>query len=87
MGVAGSGSSSSVGSGSVALYIKDAPVDDYENIFIYIEEVSLISGDKSQPPVVIFKSSNPLGYEIDLLDLRDQDMLFTVKKEVPAGVY
>jgi hypothetical protein len=86
-GGSGSGSVSSGGSGGVALYIKDAPADDYENIYIYIEEVSLISADKAQSPVVIFKSSDPGGYEIDLLDLRDQDMLFTIKKDVPARLY
>ena len=86
-GGSGSGSVSSSGSGGVALYIKDAPADNYENIYIYIEEVSLISADEAQSPVIIFRSSDPGGYEIDLLDLRDQDMLFTIKKDVPAGLY
>jgi len=87
-GGGGSGGSFSTGaSGSVALYIKDAPADDYENIYIYIEEVSLIPADEAQSPVIIFKSSDPDGYEIDLLDLRDQDMLLTIKSEVAAGLY
>ena len=86
-GGTGSFSSSSGGSGSVALYIKDAPADDYENIWISIEEVSLISDNASQLPITIFKSNTPDGYVIDLLDLRDQDMLFTIKKDVPARRY
>jgi hypothetical protein len=87
-GGGGSSSSYTSGSGAVAVYIKDAPIDDYAELWVSLEEVSLIPPDGSeQPPVVIFNSEDANGYSINLLDLRDQELLFTVKESVPAGIY
>lgn len=86
-GGGGSGSIASGDSGAVALYVTDAPTDDYESIFLSIKEVSLIPSDESQAPVLLFESNDPDGYYVDLLELRDQDMLFTVTDAVPSGVY
>ena len=77
----------SSGSGNVALLLADGPADDYCNILISVTKVLLIPSDRNpkRSPVVIFESDE--GYEVDLLDLRDQDFLLTIKKRVPAGWY
>lgn len=91
-GGGGSGSSVGVtgssGSGSVALMLADGPADDYQNIWMSVLEVILLPADGSAlHPVTIFRSSDPEGYEFDLLDLRDQDFLLTVKDNIPSGTY
>jgi hypothetical protein len=80
-------SSSGSGSGNVALLLADGPADDYDGIWISVTKVLLIPSDSNQntSPVVIFESDE--GYEVELLDLRDQDFLLTIKKRVPAGWY
>jgi Domain of unknown function (DUF4382)/Domain of unknown function (DUF5666) len=82
-GVSGSG-----GTGSAALLLADGPADDYDHIWIWITRVTLLPADDTGlRPVVIFRSSQPEGYKADLLDLRDQDLLVTVKDRIPAGKY
>lgn len=86
----GSGGSQSAtgssGSGSVALLLADGPADEYEKIFVFITEVSLIPKEgNGRSPVVIFR--NPAGIRVNLLNLRDEDYLLTVNRRVPAGVY
>jgi hypothetical protein len=73
------------GSGKVALYLADAPSDDFDHIWIEVSEIALIPcGDGD--PEVIFQSDDP--DRIDLLALRDGDeMLLTVQESVPAGEY
>ena len=79
--------SSSSGSGNVALLVADGPADDYDEIWICVTKVSLIPSDKNpnRSPAVIFESDK--CHEINLLELRDEDFLLTVKKRVPAGWY
>lgn len=87
-GGGGSGSSTlSSGSGNVALLVADGPADDYEEIWICVTKVSLIPSDKNpnRSPAVIFESDE--CHEINLLELRDEDFLLTIKKRVPAGWY
>ena len=86
-GVNDAGSGSSSGGGNVALFVTDGPADEYSNIWISVTKVLLIPSDRNphRSPVVIFESD--VGYEIELLDLRDQDFLLTIKKRVPAGWY
>ena len=81
------GSGSSGASGNVALLVADDPADDYEEITICVSKVSLIPADQNphQSPVVIYESDD--CYDINLLDLRDEDFLLTVKKRIPAGRY
>ena len=90
-GGGGGGSSSAVttgSSGSAALLLADGPADDYNHIWIWITRVTLLPEEGSGlSPVVIFQSSRPDGYRADLLDLRDQDLLVTVKDRIPAGTY
>lgn len=88
-GGGGSGGSQSAtgssGSGSVALLLADGPAEEYDQIWITITEVLLIPAEgNSQQPVVIYR--NPTGITVDLLKLRDEDFLLTVKK-VRSGVY
>lgn len=80
-------SGSSSGSGNVALLLTDGPADDYLKIWISVTKVMLLPSDRNpdKPPIVIFESEE--GHEIELLDLRNQDFLLTVKKSVPAGWY
>jgi hypothetical protein len=80
-------SSVSSGSGNVVLLVADGPADDYSQIWISVTKVLLIPSDKypDRSPVVIFESD--VGYEIELLYLRDQDFLLSIKKRVPAGWY
>ncbi len=90
-GCSGGGSSSAgVGDtavgGNVALFLSDGPADEYDYIWAGVKSVYLIpAGDGN--PVPIFQSPHPLGKEVDLLELRDQKLLLSVKKKVPPGVY
>jgi hypothetical protein len=73
--------SSSSGTGSVALMLADGPADLYDEIWITIEKAYLIP--VNGPPVLIFEG--PITR--DLLKLRDDDFLLTLKDDVPAGLY
>lgn len=87
-GGGGSSSGNNSGTGSAALLLADGPADGYEHIWIWITQVTLMPDDGSGlGPVVIFRSNRPEGYRADLLDLRDQDLLLTVKDRIPAGKY
>jgi len=86
-GGGGSSSSTSGGSGTVAILLTDGPADDYDNIWIWITEISLIPEGDDADPVVVFESEDPDGWMVDLLDLRDQDAVVTVKDDIPAGRY
>jgi len=74
-------------SGSVALFLKDAPVYEYDHLWITINKVSLIpaDGDENKDPVVIYQSDE--GCQVDLLEFRDKEFLLTVKNNVPEGEY
>ena len=78
---------SSSGSGNVAILLADGPADDYNEIWISVTKVLLIPSEKNpnRSPVVIYESDE--GHEVNLLELRDEDFLLTVKKRVPAGWY
>jgi hypothetical protein len=89
-GGGGGGSSSSTSTdsgGSVALTIADNPADSYNSITIHIKEVSLKPADEDGRWVVIFRSKDPEGYPVNLLDYREEDFLLTVKHGVPSGWY
>lgn len=72
-------------SGNVAVLLTDGPADDYESIWIWITEISLLADDGD--PVVVFESDDPNGWKADLLELRDEDAVVTVKDGIPAGHY
>ena len=86
-GGGGSSSGSSGGIGTVAVLLTDGPADDYDNIWIWITEISLLPEDYRADPVVVFESDDPDGWKVDLLDLRDQDAIVTVRDDIPAGQY
>jgi len=71
--------------GSIGILLKDAPADEFQNIYITITEISLLPAGDEGHPLVIFTSES--GYTVDLLDLRDQDFLLTLNEQVPAGTY
>jgi len=75
------------GSGSVAIMLTDGPADDYDHIWVWITEISLLSDDENANPVIVFASDDPEGWKVDLLDLRDQEAVVTVNNDIPAGHY
>ncbi|MBW2439984.1 MAG: DUF4382 domain-containing protein, partial [Deltaproteobacteria bacterium] len=82
-----SGAASDAGSGTAALFLADGPADEYEKIWITICKVSLIPAENNpnQSEVVLYESDR--CFEVNLLELRDEDLLLSVKKRVPAGYY
>ena len=82
-GGGGEGSSVTAQTGTVAIFIKDAPTDEFEKILVTVTEVSLIP--VSGAPVVIYE--NPAGCEVDLLEYREENFLLTLSRNVPAGTY
>ena len=83
----GGGSWSTAGSGTVALFLADGPADDYDKIFITVCKVSLIPAENNpnQSEVVLYESNR--CFEVNLLELRDEDLLLSIKKRIPAGFY
>ncbi|MBN2516709.1 MAG: DUF4382 domain-containing protein [Deltaproteobacteria bacterium] len=78
--------SSNAGSGTVAVFLADGPADEYDHIWIRVTDVSLIPPEGSgRDPVTVYQSSQ--GYEVDLLDCRDEDFLLTMRDDIPAGTY
>jgi len=75
------------GSGSVAIMLTDGPADEYDHIWVWITEISLLSNDENADPVVVYVSEDPEGWKVDLLDLRDQEAVVTVNNDIPAGHY
>jgi len=75
------------GSGSVAIMLTDGPADEYDHIWVWITEISLLSDDENADPVVVYVSDDPEGWKVDLLDLRDQEAVVTVNNDFPAGHY
>jgi hypothetical protein len=83
----GGGSTSSSGdTGSVALFLTDGPADEYDEMWITITEVTIIPAEGSgAAPAVVYSSTE--GCEVNLLDYRDEDFLFTLKHGIPVGTY
>ena len=79
-GGGGSSSSTGVGSGgtgSAAVLLADGPAEDYDHLWMSVLEVTLLPQDGSGlDPVTLFRSSDPDGYEFDLLDERIRSLTF-----------
>jgi hypothetical protein len=69
--------------GTVAVFVKDGPSDEFAQIWVTITQVELLPVSGS--PVVIY--DNPSGCRIDILDYRDEDFLLKIHRSVPAGQY
>jgi len=85
-GSSGGGGGSSPGTaetGSVAIFIKDGPADEFAQIWVTITQVELLPVSGS--PVVIY--DNPAGCTVDILDYSDEDFLLKIHRSVPAGQY
>jgi len=85
----GSGGGSSSGSaapasGSVAVTLTDGPLEDLATLTITITKISLLPSGSGNA-VVLY--DNPAGHPVDILQYRNQDFFFTLKKNVPAGRY
>jgi len=68
------------GTGSVALLLTDAPIDDFDKFLITVSEISLLGDDGS---VSLFSGDET----IDLLDLNSHSDLFSLTTNIPAGNY
>ena len=82
----GCGSSAGVSGGStqtgkVAILLTDGPTDEFSQVNVTVNEVSLLSDE--QGPVVLFSGAR----RINLLALQEVEDLFTVNEDVPAGSY
>jgi hypothetical protein len=85
-GSGGGSGTSSGGTGSVALMLSDGPADEYEKLFITITQVTLIPAPGNNlSPLTIYHSDE--GCQVDLLEYRDEEFLFTLKHGIPAGTY
>jgi hypothetical protein len=72
------------GTSKVALFLADGPTDAFDQIWIEVSAISLLpEGDGA--PVVIYETDDP--QRIDLLTLREDDLLLAVNSSVPAGEY
>lgn len=79
-GSARDGDEASGETGSVSIFLTDAPGDEFDQILIDIEGITLIGGG---PQVEIFDGS----VTVDLLDLENFSDLFVHADEVPARDY
>ncbi len=79
-GSSGGGGESSAGTGTVAVFVKDSPTDEFEHIWVTITQVELLPVSGS--PVVIYENSP--GCRIDILDHRNEDFLLKIRRDVPA---
>ena len=86
----GSGSDSGVslnnksGTGSVAILLTDSPTDDFSEINITVTNIEFLSDDS----IVSVFSGNKSGNKIlNLLDLKNETILFSIENNVPAISY
>ena len=82
-GAEGGSSPVTAQTGTVAVFVKDGPSDEFAQIWVTITQVELLPVSGS--PVVIY--DNPSGCRIDILDYRDEDFLLKIHRSVPAGQY
>ena len=79
-GGGGGGSSSgstAPASGSVAVTLTDGPLEDLATLTITITKISLLPSGSGNA-VVLY--DNPAGHPVDILQYRNQDFFFTLKK-------
>lgn len=69
--------------GTVGILFTDGPTEEFDQILITVNEVSLLPADEDAAPVEIFSGEETF----DLLELRDFTDFFAVAEEVPAGDY
>ncbi len=71
--------------GTVAIVLADGPAEEFDKIIIRVTEITLLPEDEGKEAVEIY--SNAEGMVVDLLELRDEDLILTVNRDVPAGRY
>lgn len=67
--------------GTVVLLLTDGPTEDFSEVSVTVNEVTLLSDD--QPPVILSSQ----GRQVDLLALQGVEDLFMIHEGVPAGLY
>ena len=72
--------------GTVGVFLTDGPADDYDHFWLWLKTIKIYPANKKEP-IIIFKSEDPNGQRIDLLDLRDRELLLGIKKRVRTGRY
>jgi hypothetical protein len=75
-----SSSSTGGGVGSVAVLLTDAPIDDFDQFWLTVTEISLLGDDGKMS---LFSGSERLN----LLDLNSHADLFSLADNIPAGDY
>lgn len=83
---AGCGSSTTVSggptqTGKVAILLTDGPTDEFSEVNVTVNEVSLLSDERG--PVILFSGAR----RINLLALQEVEDLFAITEDVPAGIY
>lgn len=80
---------SSAGNGTVALYVADAPSDEYDTVVLFIKKVVLMppADQPNRKNVTVFESSDAQGHPVDLLQYRFDDFLLSVNDSIPSGYY
>ena len=76
------GNQNGEGTGSVAVLLTDAPIDNFNKFMLTVSEISLL-GDDGSVSVNLFSGNET----IDLLDLNSHSDLFSLATNIPAGNY
>ena len=67
--------------GTIALLLTDGPAEEFSEVQVTVNEVSLLSD--GQPPIIV-SNEQP---RVNLLALQEVDDLFMIHQKVPAGLY
>lgn len=70
--------------GTVALLLADAPAVECDELWITVTEATLLPRPGGEP-VVLYDSAK--GIRVNILEFADEDFVFVVRDDVPAGRY
>jgi len=79
----GGSSSSSVGTGRVALALTDGPTDEFSQVLVTVLRIDLLPGDDEAYRETIFEGRETF----DLLALENVVEPFAIAEDIPAGTY
>jgi hypothetical protein len=80
-GCASGESGGSTQTGTVAFLLTDGPTEEFSQVNVTVNEISLLSEDRE--PVIIFSGAR----RINLLALQEVEDLFMIHDGVPVGIY
>ena len=78
------GCTTDAAAGSVSLYVKDAPEDDFDEIFVTFTDASVHSADGDAWQTIV---ENGTGITVDLLDANGTRAAFLGESELAPGNY